>query len=120
MRMDASRSSTEFTEWTRIQTCRTSRSRDGGLRKCGISAILAAIERLLAKDATTHGLGIGGQDLVGPEGFLPFHQAFLGSFADFNSRLRISWKRTIVLRSVGGRQAPSPAAGLGWRRPDGG
>ena len=73
----------------------------------------AAIERLLAKGAITHGLGIDGQDLVGPEGFLPFHQAFLDSFADLQLTIEDLLRRTIGSRCVGGRQARSPAAASG-------
>ena len=42
----------------------------------------SAISRLMAKDAVAHGLGPNGADLIGPEGFLPFHQAFTQGFPD--------------------------------------
>jgi steroid delta-isomerase-like uncharacterized protein len=41
-----------------------------------------AISRMFAKEGVAHGLGADGEDLIGPDGFLPFHTAFLTSFAD--------------------------------------
>ena len=43
---------------------------------------VAAIARMFAKDGVAHGLGADGQDLIGPDGFRSFHQAFLSGFAD--------------------------------------
>ena len=40
------------------------------------------ISRLFAKDGIAHGLGPNGEDLIGPAGFKPFHDAFLGGFSD--------------------------------------
>ena len=42
----------------------------------------SAIGRMFAKDGVAHGLGADGQDLIGPDGFRSFHQAFLSGFAD--------------------------------------
>lgn len=77
----------------------------------------AAIERLLAKDAITHGLGMDGNDLVGPEGFLPFHRAFVTSFADLqltiedlleeDDRVAVRWRATGTLTGDGLGLAPT-------------
>lgn len=47
----------------------------------------SAISRLFAKDGVSHGLGPNGQDLIGPPGFKPFHDAFLAGFADLQITL---------------------------------
>jgi steroid delta-isomerase-like uncharacterized protein len=44
----------------------------------------SAISRMFAKNGVAHGLGMNGEDLIGPEGYLPFHKAFLGGFADLH------------------------------------
>ena len=41
-----------------------------------------AIDRRMTPDCVVHGLGRGGEDLAGPGGFKPFHQAFLNAFPD--------------------------------------
>ena len=47
----------------------------------------SAISRYFAKDGIAHGLGANGEDLIGPNGFLPFHAAFLGGFDDLQITL---------------------------------
>src|SRR3954464_14537619 len=59
---------------------------------------------MMAKDAVAHGLAGDGQDLIGPEGFLPFHESFLAGFADLqisledlieeDDRIAIRWRAT--------------------------
>ncbi|MBW3625252.1 MAG: ester cyclase [Armatimonadetes bacterium] len=41
-----------------------------------------AIDELYADDAIAHGLGEGGGDVVGPEGFKQFHTTFCQAFPD--------------------------------------
>jgi steroid delta-isomerase-like uncharacterized protein len=43
---------------------------------------LEAIDELLAKDVIAHGLGPGGSDLQGREGFKTFYTRFKGAFPD--------------------------------------
>ncbi len=42
----------------------------------------SAISRMFAEDGIAHGLASDGGPLTGPEGFLPFHRAFIESFKD--------------------------------------
>jgi steroid delta-isomerase-like uncharacterized protein len=77
----------------------------------------SAIGRLFAKDGIAHGLGADGQDLVGPAGFLPFYQAFLGGFADLqltiedlieeDNRVAVRWRATGTLTGHGMGFAPT-------------
>jgi steroid delta-isomerase-like uncharacterized protein len=43
----------------------------------------ATIDELADPTALIHGLGEGGRDLIGPEGFRPFFRAFSAAFPDF-------------------------------------
>ena len=43
-----------------------------------------AIDRRMSADCVIHGLDQSGQDLQGPAGFKPVHQAFLNAFADLH------------------------------------
>jgi steroid delta-isomerase-like uncharacterized protein len=71
----------------------------------------AAISRLFATDGIAHGLGANGEDLIGPGGFLPFHDAFLGGFADLKitiddlieegDRVAVRWHATGTLTGEG-------------------
>jgi steroid delta-isomerase-like uncharacterized protein len=40
------------------------------------------IDELMAPDCVAHGLGHGGRDLIGPEGFKEFYHRFQGAFPD--------------------------------------
>jgi steroid delta-isomerase-like uncharacterized protein len=63
-----------------------------------------AISRMFAKDGIAHGLGPDGRDLIGPDGFLPFHESFLKGFADLqitiedlieeDDRIAVRWRAT--------------------------
>jgi len=76
-----------------------------------------AIDRLFATDGVAHGLGPNGQDLIGPAGFTPFHQAFLGGFADLQitiddlieeqDRVAVRWHATGTLTGHGMGVAPT-------------
>jgi steroid delta-isomerase-like uncharacterized protein len=76
-----------------------------------------AIQRMFAKDGVAHGLGAGGEDLIGPDGFLPFHNAFFGGFADFrmtiedlveeDDRVAVRWRASGVVTGPGMGLAPT-------------
>jgi len=76
-----------------------------------------AISRFFAKDGVAHGLGANGEDLIGPAGFLPFHQAFLGGFADLqitiddlieeDDRVAVRWHTKGTLTGHGMGFAPT-------------
>lgn len=73
-----------------------------------------AIPALFAPNAISHGLS--GQDFVGPDGFRPFHQAFMNAFADLrmtiddmieeDDRLAIRWHATGT-HTGGGLKVPA-------------
>jgi len=77
----------------------------------------SAIPLLLAADGVAHGLGANGEDLVGPEGFLPFHTAFTSAFADLqmvlddlieeDDRIAVRWHTTGTLTGHGLGIAPT-------------
>jgi len=77
----------------------------------------SAIGRMFAQNGVSHGLGANGQDLIGPAGFLPFHQAFLGGFSDLRitlddvieegDRVAIRWHATGTLTGHGMGFAPT-------------
>jgi steroid delta-isomerase-like uncharacterized protein len=76
-----------------------------------------AIQRMFATDGIAHGLGAAGQDLIGPNGFRPFHDAFLGGFADLritvvdlveeDDRVAVRWYASGTLTGHGLGIAPS-------------
>jgi steroid delta-isomerase-like uncharacterized protein len=76
-----------------------------------------AISRFFAKDGIAHGLSANGEDLIGPDGFLPFHAAFLGRFADLQitiddlieegDRVAVRWHATGTLTGHGMGFAPT-------------
>jgi steroid delta-isomerase-like uncharacterized protein len=76
-----------------------------------------AIQRMFAKDGIAHGLGASGEDLVGPDGFLPFHSAFLGGFSDLrmtiedlveeDDRVAVRWRASGTLTGHGLGLAPT-------------
>ena len=45
---------------------------------------VGAIDRRMAPECVVHGLDRTGQDLIGPAGFKPFHQAFLNAFGNLH------------------------------------
>jgi steroid delta-isomerase-like uncharacterized protein len=77
----------------------------------------AAVARMLSKNAVAHGLGANGEDLIGPDGFAPFHSAFLNGFADLHltvedlieedDRVAVRWRVTGTLSGEGLGVAPT-------------
>ena len=71
----------------------------------------SAISRMFAAERVARGLTEGGQDLVGPERFLAFHQAFMNAFADLHitmddlieedDRIAARWHCTGTLTGTG-------------------
>src|SRR2546425_2578738 len=76
-----------------------------------------AIPRMFAKNGVAHGLGMNGEDLTGPESYLPFHQAFLSGFADLHitvedlieedDRVAVRWRASGTLTGEGMGFAPT-------------
>lgn len=76
-----------------------------------------AIGRLLSKNAVAHGLAADGGDLIGPDGFVPFHSSFLNGFADLqltiedlieeDDRVAARWRVTGTLSGEGLGVAPT-------------
>ncbi len=77
----------------------------------------SAIQRMFARDRVAHRLAADGQDLVGPERFLSFHQALLAAFADLqitiddlleeDDRVAARWHCTGTLTGSGLGMAPT-------------
>ena len=47
----------------------------------------AAVTALMAPNCVVHGLAQDGGDIVGPDGFRKFHQAFLGAFSNLHLQI---------------------------------
>ena len=77
----------------------------------------SAIQRMFSKDGIAHGLGADSQDLVGPAGFVAFHDAFLGGFTDLHiaiedlieedDRIAVRWRARGTLTGHGLGFAPT-------------